>query len=62
MDNIKAGSQAGKPLTDLLPSEVRCLDTKFELMQIFLCASSSYLCTVTTNNPVLRAPAAGVEG
>lgn len=40
LDNIKAGSQTGKPLTDLLLSEIRCLDTKFEPIQIFPGASS----------------------
>lgn len=60
----KSNSQTSESqtLTNLLPSEVRCLDTKFELIQMFLSAHSSYLCTVTKNNPMLRAPAAGLDG
>lgn len=53
LDNIKAGSQTGKPLTDLLLSEIRCLDTTFEPIQVFPGASSGS----QIQSP--RAPAAG---
>lgn len=61
MDDIKAGSQTGEPLTNLLPSQVRRLDTKLELLQMLPCAGSSYLCNVTKNNPALSAARAEGE-